>query len=162
MSYYYSNYISDLAAHDLSKDLNQKLHKGRNLEKIYQSQRVKKKVKLDDDGYFKAFERTIQQLEEKLKYENSSHSMELEKFNGQCLPNYKNVILMESFANFPDLTPKQIIRLNLLINEANLENASFQIEYFYRIINNTYRFLEYPKGTFSHSDLLYINPLPST
>lgn len=158
MSYYYSNYITELSVQDLSKNLNENMKENRNFDHYNKLKDLKMDVIFEEDNFLGSFEKTIKQLEDKITicYDLTSSDDNNENL---CNVDYKIFIKYENFDNFPDLTEIQIRKYNILKNEINLTKSNDQMDYVRRCLFNTQNYLRSSENALYEDDEFYIKIL---
>ena len=156
MSYYYSNYITELSVQDLSKNLNENMKENRNFDHYNKLKDLKMDVIFEEDNFLGSFEKTIKQLEDKITI-----CSDLTDDNNEnlCNVDYKIFIKFENFDNFPDLTEIQIRKYNILKNEINLTKSNDQMDYVRRCLFNTQNYLRSSENALYENDEFYIKIL---
>lgn len=158
MSYYYSNYITELSVQDLSKNLNERMKENRNLEHYKKIQELPVKLVFEGSNFLSSFEKTLKQLENKI-----TTGEELINLNNNdddpCNVNYQIMIKNENFDNFPDLTELQIRKYNIFKNEINRTKSKDQMDYARLCLINTKIYLESNENAPFENDNFFLNVL---
>lgn len=160
MSYYYSNYITELSVHDLSKNMNENMKKNRNFEYYIKMKKLPIEVVFEDSDFLTSFEKTIKEFENKLIYK--SHGIiELNTMTDEnlCYPDFKTFMKVENFDNYPDLTEGQIKKLSMLKKEIDNSKTEHQKAYIKECLINAKKIIQEGDKATLDNDQFYINVL---
>ena len=163
MSYYYSNYITELSVQDLSKNLNERMRENRNFDHYNQINKLSADIVYEDSSFFTSFEKTINEIDERLVilngYKPITDTDGTVKDGNECNVGYKNFAKNENFDNFPDLTRAQIRKLNILKKELDLTETINLANYINKSLHATNDYIKSNTACLIN-DEFYINVFP--
>ena len=161
MSYYYSNYITELSVNDLSKNLNENMKQNRNFDHLIKLKKLQMEIILEDSNFLNSFEKTIEEIEKNIMTDCPVIDNNLINEEELCNVNLNLFMKMENFANYPDLTEVQMRRLSMLKKEIDTNNSKEQTSYINACLSNTMNYLNSGDNVPLENDEFYLDVLNS-
>ncbi len=159
MSYYYSNYITELSVNDLSKSLNENMKNNRNFDHLVKMKKLNMDIVFEDSNFLNSFDKTIKEIEKKIIFSSPLDNTSLTNLEDLCKVDFKLFIELESFKNYPDLTEGQARKLSILKKEVEIDHSNEQMIYINTCLINSKNFLNSGDNAPLENDLFYINVL---